>query len=162
MHWIALLPPEAERTAWGWRALQFTPRVAQVDEALLLEVSTSQRLWGGQDRLLRRLFRRRAQPVPYAEGATHLVALALLRLQLRGLPVPAQVPGGLPLAALTPRCPGCTRWSAPVAAPGASCARCRAAAWRGVLARACWTPWTWPGVSGPRPAPGWRCPRCLT
>jgi len=52
MHWIALLPPEAERTAWGWRALQFTPRVAQVDEALLLEVSTSQRLWGGQDRLI--------------------------------------------------------------------------------------------------------------
>jgi protein ImuB len=27
--------------------------------------------------------------VPYAQGATHLVALALLRLQLRGLPVPA-------------------------------------------------------------------------
>jgi|APEBP8051073403_1049400.scaffolds.fasta_scaffold00068_63 protein ImuB len=131
MHWIALLPPEAERTAWGWRALQFTPRVAQVDEALLLEVSTSQRLWGGQDRLLRRLFRRRAQPVPYAEGATHLVALALLRLQLRGLPVPAQVPGGLPLAALSAALPwlhtlertGCSTWGQLRALPRGGVAR---------------------------------------
>jgi protein ImuB len=57
MHWIALLPPEGEHTAWSWRALQFTPRVAQVDEALVLEVSASHRLWGGPDRLLRRLFR---------------------------------------------------------------------------------------------------------
>ena len=33
MYWIALLPShEDERTAWGWRALQFTPRVAEVDE----------------------------------------------------------------------------------------------------------------------------------
>ena len=45
MHWIALrwlpegeaAPPPAE--ALGWWALGFTPRVAWVDEALLLEVS---------------------------------------------------------------------------------------------------------------------------
>ena len=31
MYWIALSPShEDERTAWGWRALQFTPRVAPV------------------------------------------------------------------------------------------------------------------------------------
>ena len=45
MYWIALLPShEDERTAWGWRALQFSPRVAQVDEALLVEASASLRL----------------------------------------------------------------------------------------------------------------------
>jgi hypothetical protein len=34
MYWIALLPSRNEdATAWGWRALQFTPRVAVVDEA---------------------------------------------------------------------------------------------------------------------------------
>ena len=52
MYWIALLPSLEERTAWGWRALQFTPRVAQVDEALLLEVSASEMLWGGRQQLL--------------------------------------------------------------------------------------------------------------
>ncbi len=131
MHWIALLPPEAGRTAWGWRALQFTPRVAQVDEALLLEVSGSQRLWGGQDRLLRRLFSRRAVAVPYAQGATHLLALALLRLQLRGLPVPASVPDGLPLVTLSAALPwvdtlertGCRTWGQLRALPRGGVAR---------------------------------------
>lgn len=131
MHWIALSPPEDRRTAWGWRALQFTPRVAQVDEALLLEVSTSQRLWGGQDRLLRRLFSRRAQPVLYAQGPTYLVALALLRLQLRGLGVPADLPGGLPLATLSAALPwadtlertGCRTWGQLRALPRGGVAR---------------------------------------
>lgn len=36
-----------------WWALQFTPRVARVDgEALLLEVSGTERLWGGREALL--------------------------------------------------------------------------------------------------------------
>src|SRR3546814_14585493 len=49
MFWIALLPTrDDEFTAWGWWALQFTPRVARVDEALLMEVSGSERLWGGR------------------------------------------------------------------------------------------------------------------
>ena len=38
--------------AEAWWALRFTPRVALVDEALLLEVSTTERLWGGRAALL--------------------------------------------------------------------------------------------------------------
>lgn len=64
MHWIALPlpwcdeasapPPGAVHTAAaGWWALRFTPRVALVDaEAVLLEVSTTERLWGGREVLL--------------------------------------------------------------------------------------------------------------
>jgi protein ImuB len=104
MYWIALLPShEEERTAWGWRALQFTPRVAQVDEALLLEVSGSERLWGGRKRLLRSLVQD-CEPLSgaqWAHGATSLVALALLRLKLRGEAPPARLPQDLPLDALT-------------------------------------------------------------
>jgi protein ImuB len=104
MYWIALLPShEEERTAWGWRALQFTPRVAQVDEALLLEVSGSERLWGGRKRLLRSLVQG-CEPLSgaqWAHGATSLVALALLRLKLRGEAPPAHLPQDLPLEALT-------------------------------------------------------------
>ena len=49
MDWIALSPShEDERTAWGWRCLHFTPRVAWLDEALVLEVSATERLWGGR------------------------------------------------------------------------------------------------------------------
>ena len=69
MHWIALQwPPDAGgaagmalpasdgspdavvpmREALGWWALQFTPHVAWVDEAQLLEVSGSLRLWDGR------------------------------------------------------------------------------------------------------------------
>lgn len=60
MHWIALqaLPPEegphlpqgdapALQRALGWQALRFTPRVTLIDEAVLLEVSASARLFGG-------------------------------------------------------------------------------------------------------------------
>ena len=35
-------------TALGWWALQFTPHVAWVDKGLLLEVSGTLRLWGGE------------------------------------------------------------------------------------------------------------------
>ncbi|RQO81547.1 DNA polymerase Y family protein [Acidovorax sp. FJL06] len=65
MHWIALplprweadapaAPPAlADAGAAGWWALRFTPRVALVDgEAVLLEVSTTERLWGGREALL--------------------------------------------------------------------------------------------------------------
>jgi protein ImuB len=104
MYWIALLPShEDERIAWGWRALQFTPRVAQVDEALLLEVSACERLWGGRKRLLRRLLRQ-CEPLAaahWAKGETSLIALAALRLQLRGEALPERLPQDLPLDALT-------------------------------------------------------------
>ncbi len=58
MHWIAWPWPSAEPApgvpadAAGWWALRFTPRVARLDEALLLEVSSTERLWGGRARLL--------------------------------------------------------------------------------------------------------------
>ena len=70
MHWIALQPlhdapagqlacaqeEAALHAALGWWALQFTPRVALQDEAVLLEVSGSERLFGGRAALLRRMF----------------------------------------------------------------------------------------------------------
>ncbi|NPC56758.1 DNA polymerase Y subunit UmuC family protein [Caenimonas soli] len=104
MYWIALLPShEDERTAWGWRALQFTPRVAQVDEALLVEASASLRLWGGRKGLLRRLLQETQPlaPVQWAQARTALSALGLLRLQLRGESPPAHLPQDLPLHVLT-------------------------------------------------------------
>ena len=104
MDWIALLPSrEDERIAWGWRALQFTPRVAEVDEALLLEASASLRLWGGRKQLLRRLFDDDLPlaPAQWAQGRTALAALGLLRLQLRGAAPPACVPHDLPLDVLS-------------------------------------------------------------
>lgn len=64
MHWIALPLPWCDEpaaipgaamqaAAAGWWALRFTPRVALVDgDTVLLEVSTTERLWGGRDALL--------------------------------------------------------------------------------------------------------------
>jgi len=104
MYWIALWPShEDERAAWSWRALQFTPRVAWVDEALLLEVASSERLWGGRKRLLRRLLKTGEvlAPAPWACGDTSLVAIALLRLQCRGDATPHDIPGGLPVEVLS-------------------------------------------------------------
>jgi protein ImuB len=104
MYWIALCPSrDDERTAWGWRALRFTPRVAAVEEALLLEVSTCERLWGGRKRLLKHLFRagELLADSPWAEGETSLVALAKLRMQMRNMKVPVQVPDSLPLEVLS-------------------------------------------------------------
>jgi protein ImuB len=87
MYWIALQPSnDEERGAWTWRALQFTPRVSQVEEALLLEASASLRLWGGRRQLLRRLLEE-CEPLAtarWAEAATALKALGLLRLQREG------------------------------------------------------------------------------
>ncbi|MES2937799.1 MAG: DNA polymerase Y family protein [Pseudomonadota bacterium] len=103
MYWIALQPShDDERTAWGWRALQFTPQVAWAEDALLLEVQASEKLWGGRRRLLRQLLKAGEvlAPATWAAGATALVALALLRLKLRGEAPPANVPDGLPLDVL--------------------------------------------------------------
>jgi protein ImuB len=134
MYWIALLPShEEERTAWGWRALQFTPRVAQVDEALLLEVSASEKLWGGRKRLLRLLLKEcePLAPVQWAQGATSLAALALLRLKLQGEGAPAHLPQDLSLELLTAarehvstlERTGCRTWGELRALPRAGVAR---------------------------------------
>jgi protein ImuB len=121
MHWIALrwlpdphdtsgtedapaLPPPE---ALGWWALQYTPHVAWQDEALMLEVSACERLWGGRLQLMRQLVA--TNPVPDvpgmrmlgAQGATSLVALARLRLFACGEARPQDVPAGLPLETLS-------------------------------------------------------------
>ena len=80
--------------------MQFTPRVAFVDEALLMEVGASERLFGGRKRLLRRLLRASGL-VAWAAGPTSLVALSLLRLQRKGQSLPIAVPWGLPLPSFT-------------------------------------------------------------
>ncbi|MBT2303367.1 DNA polymerase Y family protein [Variovorax paradoxus] len=114
MHWIALRwPPELladialpmpPPEALGWWALQFTPRVAWVDdEALLLEVSACERLWGGRLSLMRELARTNPAPVPVqrAQGATSRIALARLRMFARGEEPPCDTPSDLPLDTLS-------------------------------------------------------------
>lgn len=140
--------PQAPHAHW-W-ALQFTPRVARVgDEALLLEVSATERLWGGRGALLAQLqlssppwqletaapspepSAPSAQPTPFAEAPTSLQALALLRLRLSGQPMPRLLPDGLPLHTLTalhPHLPtlarmGCRTWGALRALPRDGVAR---------------------------------------
>ncbi|CAN7290170.1 DNA polymerase Y family protein [Acidovorax sp. LjRoot118] len=148
--------PQAPHALW-W-ALQFTPRVASVEgEALLLEVSATERLWGGREALLAQLQLRSPPwpaeppaatgnpshgpvpqecpaarcPTPFAEAPTSLQALALLRLQLAGQPLPRHLPDGLPLHTLTalhPHLPslarmGCRTWGALRALPRDGVAR---------------------------------------
>ena len=140
MHWIALrwppedsCPPSLPPEALGWWALQFTPRVAWLDEGLLLEVSACERLWGGRLSLMRQISA--ANPsegrVQRAQGATSLIALARLRLFARGQKPPADVPAGLPLETLTAAQPhldvlarlGCRTWGDVAALPRGGLAR---------------------------------------
>ena len=92
MHWIALQwPPDPSlptREALGWWALQFTPRVVWLDEALLLEVSGCERLWGGRQRLGQLIYEQNPAlaHMGRAQAATSLIALARLRLVQRGVP----------------------------------------------------------------------------
>lgn len=100
---VAALTPEA----LGWWALAYTPRVAWVDEALLLEASASLRLWGGPRALLARL--REGDPsagqMQLASARTGLMALARLRLRRSGRTVPLRCPADLPLDVLSPAQP---------------------------------------------------------
>jgi protein ImuB len=135
MHWIALqTQPEAAAPealadallpapqladplgALGWWALQFTPKVARLEDALLMEVSASERLLGGRRAMLRQIFtsNKPVAAVHCAQAATSLIALA--RLQL---PASAPLkPDDLPLTALSEarvHLPtlariGCTHW----------------------------------------------------
>lgn len=149
MHWIALQPQPEEAqaiqpgrveaelrdalpdvlAALGWWALQFTPKVARLEDALVLEVSASERLWGGRQQLLRQIFEsnKPVSPVKHAQGATSLIAFA--RLYEVGLARTA--PDDLPLAALAAAGPylatlekmGCTRWGQLRALPRGGVAR---------------------------------------
>jgi protein ImuB len=158
MHWIALQPEAShspasqggpnnalnsvladDLTALGWWALQFTPKVARVGagerQALVLEVSASQRLFGGQKQLLQLIYQGNMPValVKHAQAATSLVAIARLQLAQNGAHEavrraadrPADQPGylspepdPLPLSTLAAATAhlatlariGCTRW----------------------------------------------------
>ena len=148
MHWIALPWPKTERGQPAaedavWWALHLTPRVVRCDEALLLEVSTTERLWGGRDAVLQRALHAAGQPLKsghWATGSTALVALALLRLRVQGAPEPSHMPDGLPLGLLTALRPhqaalqsvGCRTWGQVRAMPRSGVAR----RWGGEVLRA--------------------------
>ncbi|WHZ11194.1 MAG: DNA polymerase IV-like protein ImuB [Burkholderiaceae bacterium] len=124
-------PPDA--VALGWWALQFTPRVTLVDEAVLLEVSGSERLWGGRERLLARICKENRPPALaiHGQGATSFIAIALLRLAAQGQSTPRDVPDGLPLDTLGAARPhlhtlarlGCRSWGQLRALPRGGVAR---------------------------------------
>jgi protein ImuB len=87
MRWLALCcPPDApasDADALAWLALSFTPRVARLEEAVLAEVSSSLRLFGGA-RALRLKLQAQSQLIGLPLGAmawapTALAALALAR-----------------------------------------------------------------------------------
>ncbi len=90
-HWLALrlhpvLPVAGSAsihlsdplTALAWRALQLTPWVAELDGALVLEISGSERLFGGRSALLQQLLTPALAPLLCAQGPTALVALGRL------------------------------------------------------------------------------------
>lgn len=91
------------REVLGWWALQYTPRVAWLDEGLLLEVSACERLWGGKLALMRQIQASNpaTAPIQQAQGATSLIALARLRLYAAGVKPPVDVPDALPLHTLS-------------------------------------------------------------
>jgi protein ImuB len=151
MHWIALRPlPCADASTdrrlgqddtlrlWSWRALQFTPRVAWADGAVVLEIAASERLFGGRQALLRQLFEQNTHfpSVEWSQGATSLIAIGRLhqRWQARLLDAPAPArtpPAQLPLAALAAARPhlatlqrlGCRSWGELRALPRGGLAR---------------------------------------
>ena len=169
MHWIAMQPrPEATLApvespgslsqdtnalvdalgALAWWALRFTPKVAQVDDALVLEVSGSERLFGGRQPLLHAMLGsdKPVADIRYARGATSLIALARLQLATEAPPTEARqvvaaggaapgpravAPDDLPLhtlAAARAHLPtlariGCARWGQLRALPRGGVAR---------------------------------------
>lgn len=93
-YWMALLLPsptpspgdhdsQGQLQAIGWWALQFTPRVTLRDEAVLLEIAASQRLFGGEQALRERVRQHALQmgcaSVACAPNASAALALARCR-----------------------------------------------------------------------------------
>ena len=151
-YWLALCPQDAQHgktessgaTVWAdplaaiaWWSLQFTPWVAQVQQALVLEISASERLFGGRMALLQALLQPGHTPLPmqYAHGDTALLALARLAYdalqQADDWARPPLPPDALPLhtlAAAQPHLPtlerlGCTTWGQLRALPRGGVAR---------------------------------------
>lgn len=113
MRWLALLRPHTKPwpEALVWWALQFTPRVARLEQGLLLELSASLRLFGGQQALQQRLLADLAGLLDaqaiLAWAPTATAALALARAGTPGevldgcrAPLP-QVLDALPFAVLS-------------------------------------------------------------
>jgi protein ImuB len=98
-------------TALAWWALRFTPLVARVAGMLVLEVSASERLFGGRGPLLQQFLGPDLPlaQVEYAQGATSLIALAALQVHpWRLAPAPSGrlvVPDALPVHALAAAAP---------------------------------------------------------
>ena len=84
MWWLALqASSDIEARACAWLALRFSPRVAQLEEAIVLEAGASLRLFGGPERLVEKLHASATELdltlkiSPWAESS--LAALACLR-----------------------------------------------------------------------------------
>jgi protein ImuB len=149
LHWIAWPHGQGTPGASGdalfssacW-ALQFSPRVAVLEEAVLMETSSVQRLWGGRYALIeavRRQWQMHAdaasvdgQALVLAQGATAWLALARLRLASRfAAPLLEMAADALPLwtlSALQPHMPvllrlGCRTWGDVRALPRPGLAR---------------------------------------
>lgn len=91
--------------ALGWWALRFTPRVALLEESVVLEVQASERLFGGHEALWMRL-RSGAQEQgcrALAQAPTALAALALARHQADAPDLACDGGDADALSAITPR-----------------------------------------------------------
>ena len=132
--WAAETPVDPD-LALAWWALRFTPCVVRLDEAVLMEVSASERLFGGRMALLAVLQNAAKSPVDgfalhfalrIACGPTALAALGRLRAA-----APDAEPNALPCDALTAARPhgetlrnlGCQNWGHLRALPRAGLAR---------------------------------------
>jgi protein ImuB len=108
-------------------ALGFTPRVTLLDEAVLMDVTASLRLFGGLARLMQQLegrllvFFKSNQCLAHiqrAQGATSLIAIARLRMKARQGAEPRQRVADLPMHSLSAARPhlgvleriGCRTW----------------------------------------------------
>lgn len=108
-------------------ALGFTPRVALLDEAVLMDVTASLRLFGGLSRLMQQLERRLlvffesnqcVAHIQRAQGATSLIAMARLRMKAGQGAGPQQRVADLPMHTLSAARPhlgvlertGCRTW----------------------------------------------------
>lgn len=69
LHWIAWPVPASAPDSACWWALPFSPRVARLEDALLMEISQVLRLWGGLSVLLEKLDQAYAQ----ATAADHVL-----------------------------------------------------------------------------------------
>ncbi|MCY7306831.1 MAG: DNA polymerase Y family protein [Rhodoferax sp.] len=125
----AALAPADATAALGWWALQFTPRVAQAGPAVLLEVSASERLFGGRELLLAHIMAadKPLAQIRHAQASTSLIALALLQTGTEHTSAPDRLPLAT-LAEAQPHLPtleriGCRLWGDLRALPRGGVAR---------------------------------------